>query len=164
MSKVERHEEKPNLQQAASEIGNMVRAFRAFSEAQNALDTLANYEQVARESKDSANAARGELVAASASLEKAKAEAADAKDSAKSMLANAKDKAAAIVGDAEAKTAAMVAEVQSKINELNDQAYTLTEKLASLRSTIVEEEGRLEGIRQRAAAAKDAARKAFEEA
>jgi phage shock protein A len=155
---------KVNLQAAASEIGNMVRAFRAFSEAQNVLDVLANHEQVARESKAAAEVARTDLDKATGDLEKAKADAVDIRKKAKDAVTAAESKAATMLADATEKAEGMVAAAQMRVSDLTDEVAMLGDQAKALRNTVAEETGRLEALQQRLNLAQEARRKALEEA
>jgi chromosome segregation ATPase len=135
--------DKPNLQQAIAEIGNMQRAYRAFGDASNAMAVLTNLDAVQRELTESVKALTAERDKLQADIKTAKDDAERMRQKGRETLATAEAKAAKLLAEAQAHADESVAAAQKSVASLNAKYAAMVSKASDSAKAVEAAERRL---------------------
>jgi len=128
--------DKPNVQQAIAEIGNMVKVFRAFENAQNVLGALATAEAQTKEITSGLEKQRVEYAAETKKL-------AESLSRAKVELEVVRAAADQLMADAKRTAGEMVAEATTRTKALTDKGAKALKAAENARDTVLAEQEEL---------------------
>lgn len=140
--------------EALAEIQKGIRAYKAFSEMEKALEYVANLEQVEKETLAKIGEVKTELAGVDQALAEAKADITAAKDEAKKVRAKAKESAEDTINKAEHDAAAIVEAANKKADNAilvaanaEAQLEELKEKTKAQVDELIEIENRLQAAK-----------------
>jgi hypothetical protein len=121
-----------NIEQAKAEIGGMVRAFRAFREAENIVHALEHAVQVQAETDQAISTAKRKLTIATKDVDAAKEEATRIRDEARFELEAAKAERERAITDAKTEAEVILSEAGQQVAALNASRDATVAEIDSL--------------------------------
>lgn len=153
--------DKVHLQQAAAQIQAMMKAFRAFSDGEQAVSALINSEAVLKQHQDELAKVKQELPGVRSQLDVATKALTEAKTEAKSILDDARERSKVIVQDAQKKAQGVDEKAAIALRDAEDmraqaasQVMTVEEQVARARRELQALASDLEAARETIALAK----------